>query len=471
MTFDQKMVDKIDLWIKQNRNSMVQDIMGAVNIKSVVQQASGDHPFGDGCAAVLQHMLKLSEGYGFETKNHENYCGTCLLKGTEGKKKIGIFAHLDVVPEGTGWEYEPYNAVEKDGYLIGRGVGDNKGPALVGLYALRFLKENEISLKNDVSLYYGCAEEVGMDDIEYYVKHNKAPDFSLVPDVSFPVCYGEKGILETEACITINEGNLVDFYAGEVSNTIAGTADAVISGFPLSEAKEKLAGMEGISAAQEGEYVRVTATGLSKHAAFPEGSVDAVGRLATALVQAGLLTGDAANAVQFISDSTKDYYGASLHIPYEDKESGKLTHVCSIVRFTQQELHISYNIRYPVTSNQKELMDTLTATLVNAGYHVEEMDNNPPAYVPLSNPIIQKICDISNAVLEADYKPYTMGGGTYSRKLPNAVAFGPGIQGEESPFPAGRGNGHQPDECIRIQGLLDGLKIYILTLQQIDNML
>ncbi len=39
-------------------------------------------------------------------------------------------AHLDVVPAVTeSWDTDPYQMVEKDGFLYGRGTSDNKGGA------------------------------------------------------------------------------------------------------------------------------------------------------------------------------------------------------------------------------------------------------------------------------------------------------------------------------------------------------
>ena len=54
------------------------------------------------------------------------------LRGTGARKPILLLAHLDVVeakPE--DWSVEPFKLLEKDGYLYGRGVWDDKFMAAV----------------------------------------------------------------------------------------------------------------------------------------------------------------------------------------------------------------------------------------------------------------------------------------------------------------------------------------------------
>ena len=132
-------------------------------------------------------------------------------RGRTGQE-IGIFVHLDVVHEGNGWTTEPYKPVIKDGWLYGRGSADNKGPAAAALYSMKYLKEQEVPLEHTIRLYLGCSEERGMKEMQYYTSHYPAPEFSFTPDASFPVCYGEKGILEGEFSCAIPEGHVTGFF-------------------------------------------------------------------------------------------------------------------------------------------------------------------------------------------------------------------------------------------------------------------
>lgn len=142
MNTKNEVLPKLEQWINEQRDSIVQDIVDLLAFPSVAEPQEGEYPFGEECAKALHYMLDYAEKLGFATENHENYCGTCTLKGTEGKKSMGVFCHLDVVPAGEGWSSDPYKAfVNSDDYIVARGSSDNKGPAIAALYALRFLKE------------------------------------------------------------------------------------------------------------------------------------------------------------------------------------------------------------------------------------------------------------------------------------------------------------------------------------------
>lgn len=468
---DSSLMQEIDQWIEKNKEAFVKDLDRLVAVPSISVHGDDTYPYGKECGRVLDEMTALAAGYGFQVKNHEYHCGSLLVKGTgDSPRRIGIYAHLDVVPLGEGWHNPPLKCTQKDGFLIGRGVGDNKGPGICALYALRYLKEHGIELKNDVLVYYGLSEETGMQDIEYFCRTQQVPDFNLVADTNFPVCYGEKGLMRADIERKI-EGNLVSFHGGSVVNVIPPKAEAVISGVSLEAAREKLGDIEGISVDRDGESVKVTALGISRHAAFPEGSVNAIQELSKALAGSGLLTGSAAHGVKAVAAMTSDYYGESCGIPFEDKESGRLTCVGSVIHAQDGVMKISFDTRYPVTVDGDEVVDGFKKRAESLGFAVSVGELSAPAYVPLDNPYIPVLSEICDCVQGKHYEPYTMGGGTYSRHLPCAIGFGPGVPDAPNPFENGHGQGHQPDECVPFDMLLKGLKTYIISLLELDCML
>ncbi|WP_312640957.1 Sapep family Mn(2+)-dependent dipeptidase [Hydrogenoanaerobacterium sp.] len=463
MKFDDAFGQQIDQWIAWNKDEMVEQIIRLVSCKSVRSAPDGEYPFGREVASALDIALQLASEAGLETVNDAYYYGLATLPGT-GEKKLGMFAHLDVVPEGNGWFQDPYQADIRDGYLVGRGVGDNKGPAIAALYAMKFLKEHKISLEKTVQLYLGCAEESGMEDIVYYTSRNTPPDFSFTPDVSFSVSYGEKGILEMEVQAELECPCLLQLQGGQASNVVAAEAFAVISN-PTPETVEVLTGLERVTLCTQDENLLVSAQGVGKHAAFPEGSVNAVAILCAALAKVKQLGTPTQEKLGSVACLLEDFYGASLGVPYEDKASGKLTHTCGILRMADGKLELDFNIRYPIEAPVQEMKQRLQEQFRLAGFHITKLSNNPPAYVPCDSLEVQALNEICNHTLGTDLKPYTMGGGTYARKLPNAVGYGPGRNDRPRLF----GSGHEPNECILIEDLENAVKIYIQALLALDK--
>ena len=66
-----------------------------------------------------------------------------------------------------------------------------------------------------------------------------------------------------------------------------------------------------------------------------------------------------------------------------------------------------------------------------------------------------------------------MGGGTYARKLRNAFSLSHSAPWSHKSLdlPEGHGGGHQSDEALGIDALLDGIKYIALILGRMDNYL
>ena len=94
--------------------------------------------------------------------------------------------HVDVVPAGDGWDCNPYEAVEKDGYIFGRGTQDMKSGVSAFLQAV---KEVE-SFNGTLSLLLTSDEEGEATNgtvkvLEYLKKNSMLPDSVVVAE---PTC-------------------------------------------------------------------------------------------------------------------------------------------------------------------------------------------------------------------------------------------------------------------------------------------
>ena len=73
-------------------------------------------------------------------------------------------------------------------------MADDKGPSILCLYALKYLKDSGAALKYPVRALLGANEETNMHDVDYYAPHYlMSLPFSFTPDAEFPVQNGEKG--------------------------------------------------------------------------------------------------------------------------------------------------------------------------------------------------------------------------------------------------------------------------------------
>ena len=463
--------NRIKQWIEDHKEEFIADLSKIIAVPSVATfgVTEGEHPFGIESANVLAAAKELVESYGFPVKNLDNFC--LVANVGEGEEKIGIFGHLDVVPCGNDWNYPPYQLTVDGDLLIGRGVLDDKGPLWASIFAVRCLKDLGLMPKREIEFFLGGQEECGMNDLLHYVEvTEKLPDVSFTPDGNYPICHGEKGGLRFYLAIPCADEKVVDFCGGTVRNVVADKAVATLKGVCGKALSEKLASNERISVETEGELVKVTATGASVHASIPENGINAIGVLANALLDAEIFEGEAKSAMEFLALVNSDYNGAALGVPAEDEPSGKLTHVGGVISLDRGILNLSIDIRYPVTADGDELLAKIIETVEPYNVTVHDIGDTKPAYSPADSDKVRTCMRVINSVFHKDHwKPYTMGGGTYAKHLPNACALGPEDPDYESPFGLFRGSIHQADESTPAKLLFDTMLVYAKLLVELDD--
>ncbi len=81
--------------------------------------------------------------------------------GKKGGRRLLWNGHFDVVPAGLNWTVDPFEAVEKDGYIFGRGASDMKSGVAAMMVALKVLKENAVDLDGEIEFWGIGDEETG----------------------------------------------------------------------------------------------------------------------------------------------------------------------------------------------------------------------------------------------------------------------------------------------------------------------
>lgn len=177
------------------------------------------------------------------------------------------------------------------------------------------------------------------------------------------------------------------------------------------------------------------------------------------------------NLFSFPAECFRDNYGTGLGISFCDEQSGPLTAVVSMAEILDSRLCFMVDIRYSVTADADELEKKLRQKAESRGWRAEVTEKNPAFYRDYEDRIVKELVQICSSVYGRHLPPYCMGGGTYARKLGEAVGYGPGLNFQVKPCPPGHGRGHQPDECICIDNLVKAVEIYIKALKRLDEII
>lgn len=459
----------IDSFVEKSFDDLKADLKQLVDIKSVESEAIGDAPYGLGVQRALYKALDLARSIGMEAVDCEGRIGYAHLGNDD--KFIGVIGHVDVVPEGEGWNTDPYSLTECGGYLLGRGTLDDKSGYIIGLYTAKFLIENEIPLKYGLRLLVGCDEEVGMSDIEYYKAHCKVPAVTLVPDTEFPVCHGEKGIYSADlVSATPVSAAVKELKGGIASNVVPEKAHIVIDA-PLDKVRKAAEKYDFLTVTGSDGAADITAHGVSAHAGDPDGGTSAILLLASFVAKSGLVPeGDAEKFAQ-LADILSVNDGSKLGIAADDGIFTPLTCIGGMISLDEgRKITENLNIRYPTNTSDKEISAKIAFEAHRRSFELcNEHGGNGPHYIPADSGVITTLLNVYNAETGEQAKPYVMSGGTYARYIPNAAAFGPHFISEKRPDFVG--DVHCKNEGISIEHLKLALKIYIksvIALQSIE---
>ncbi|MBL0387745.1 dipeptidase PepV [Tumebacillus sp. ITR2] len=447
-------------WIEEHREQIIENTQGVLRINSVGGPASApNEPFGPGCAEALDYVLNLGQEMGFTVKNVDGYAGH--IEFGEGEEYIAVLGHLDVVPVGTGWTYPPFGAEIHNGKIYARGAIDDKGPTMAALHALHAVKESGVKLSKKIRVILGVDEESNWRCMDYYFEKEPKPIGGFTPDADFPLIYAEKGILcfdvkkarSTSDAATVlvrevtggNRINMVPDHCAVVLD-VKGELDLVAAKIKeLAESYNIQLEME-----QGDDTIKLHVAGVSVHAAAPHHGVNAIVQAARILAE--LDTAEQA-LWQFISEVDTD--GDRLGIKMVCAATGPLTNNMGLVHIDEKGVKLAFNVRFPVDQTDDGLLAIMQEKLGPEGYSVEKNEhaNMAPLYVPKDSEIVTKLLKVYEEETGEQAEPLTIGGGTYARAIPNAVAFGALFPGQEE-------LAHQRDENWAVDDLIRCTKIY-----------
>ena len=434
----------------QVKDDFLASLKTLISYPSVLNEGENGTPFGQAIQDVLEKTLEIAQEMGFQTYlDPEGYYGYAEIG--QGEELLAVLCHLDVVPAGDleDWQTPPFEATLKDGWLIGRGVQDDKGPSLVALYAVKSLLDKGVVFTKRIRFIFGTDEETLWRCMNRYNQIEEKADLGFAPDSSFPLTYAEKGLLQ----VKLHGPGWEDrpLQAGRALNVVPDKAT-----YKGERLEELLPVIEQSGVNYTEETGAVTVLGLSKHSKDAAEGVNAIVGLAESL---SLIQPHP--ALLFIADAVgEDATGAALFGEIKDEPSGALSFNIATLSIDEERSEIGIDIRIPVLADKDALVERLTEVAASYQLQYEEFDYVAPLYVPLDSPLVSTLMKVYQEKTGDQTPAMSSGGATFARTMENCVAYG-------ALFPDALQTEHQANERAKLDDLYRAMEIYAETIRQL----
>jgi succinyl-diaminopimelate desuccinylase len=461
--------NEIKNYVSRNEASIIEDISTLVAIKSITGHT-------DETSAALNFLLSKATSWGMRTATTTQKDVGVVEIGPEDEdtETVGMLVHIDVVDIGDldKWTNDPFTVVESDGLLFGRGTTDDKGPAVMSLYALKALLDLQIPINKKIQLIIGTSEEENWTDIEHYKEQFKLPDYGFSPDGEFPIYNEEHGYADVVLHFAIDAGDgaeITKLQAGNSVNTIP--SKAVIQ----------------LSSEDEVEF-----HGQAAHSSLPEIGDNAILKLCATYKQI-----QGMSFCKFINDHFTNEKQSILPegtiasptilrlICNQCMDSGttpRMTEVCespqpqtlssqtpssetpSFWAKSQNPalaLELNVNIRQKFGVTEADIIQAFNSFSERYDFTYEINDCLDPMQVDANLPFLDTMLEVYKSYnLPGDFA--TARGSTYAKSVNNFVSWGP-------LFPGDPDRTHAENECLPLKSMRIASELYISYLVKINE--
>ncbi|EAH5903558.1 succinyl-diaminopimelate desuccinylase [Campylobacter upsaliensis] len=147
-------------------------------------------PNDDGALNFIALELEDFEAFFIEKEGVKNLLLT--KKFNDEGEHLAFGGHIDVVPAGEGWENEPFNPVEKDGFIYARGSQDMKSGVAAFVSAVKNanFKGSRLSLLL-TSDEEGEAKYGTLELLKFMEEKNMLPGYAIVAEPTCVKSFGD----------------------------------------------------------------------------------------------------------------------------------------------------------------------------------------------------------------------------------------------------------------------------------------
>jgi len=428
--------ERLDGYIEDSREDMIKHILDIISYHSF----TGDQIENEKC---FRHVLDLAEDMGFKTMTTSDRSVGIVEMG-EGEECLGILVHVDVVGVGDEdkWTHGPFNGVQKDGFLWGRGTSDDKGAVIMSLFAMKAVMESGVKLGKKVWLIIGTSEEGEWTDIQTFKREFPVPDYGFSPDGEFPIFNVEKGY--ADVVLSFHEPRLddiVDITGGDSPNTVPSKAQISLSNGST-----------------------LTIHGVSTHSSTPEEGDNAIISLCLKLMDE---LGYDFNFSRFVTNHLRNEgMPVGLHIDdggsfHENEHVGFTTAAPTVIWLEDGKLKLNINIRHRFGTDYESIFRAFEKKSGEYGFNFEINNYLEPMKVDRDLPFLQIMREVSE-IYETDGSFMVASGSSYAKSMERFVSWGP-------VFPDDPQTAHVEDERLSVDTMLRATKLYAYFIYKITH--
>lgn len=464
--------------------SLLSVLIGVPSVSDITKAVEGA-PFGIEVRRALDVAISAADKLGFETYvDAEGYFG--FAEFGDGDEVVLIVPHLDVVPGGNSEDWEPSSPyalfVGTDGKMMGRGVQDDKGPAVAVLYSMAKLKNLPILKNRRVRILFSLSEETGNKaGIEAYRRKFGDPYIALAPDGDFPASIEQgfvqlklsgTGKLLTDLRSVKNDAGvkIISISTGDNrANQVPAEVDIAFAFRGLSELSriEKLMfdrlgkRLQVLARDDDRRELKLRVKGKAAHAAQPWEGVNPVQLLAQALEGVYISDGPALRAIRFIQNKIGySWRGKKLGIAVGDPATtGVQTfNVGTLIASDEGISNFAIDSRVRLDLRIEDVKNIIVKAAEEAGFSAETLRYVPPQAPSIESPIFAILRNAYEGATESKENVRIMGVRTDATSFSGArmlsVCYGGVPCGVRTTY-------HEKPEVSSVDAFLLGGEVYL----------
>jgi len=162
---------KFDEHVRAHAREYVEELEALIRLPTV---SAHKRAIDETAAAVLARARRA--GVAAEALRAKDGPPTIVGETGTGARTLLVYDHYDVQPPDpeNEWKTPPFEPVERDGMLFGRGVSDNKGNLMARLQAIEAYRATVGELPLRIRVLFEGEEEIGSEHLADFVKENAA---------------------------------------------------------------------------------------------------------------------------------------------------------------------------------------------------------------------------------------------------------------------------------------------------------